>query len=61
MIYDTNCETSSFCRELLFVIDLQQGFQNKIFAFQSLKGSRLVTHFRKIFEQQIFCIGHPVQ
>ena len=62
MIYDTNCETSSFCRELLFVIDLQQGFQSKILAFQFLKGSRIVTYpFKKLFEEWIFCIRHPVQ
>ena len=56
MIYDTNCETPSFCRELLFVIDLQQGFQNKMFAFQFLMGSRLVTHLGKYLKNKYFVL-----
>ena len=39
------------CRVLLFVIDLQQGFQNKMFALLSLGKSKLLLQMANQFKK----------
>ena len=51
MIYDTNCETTSFLSGIAFRNWLTTGFSKQNICVSILKGSRLVTHLRKYLKK----------